>query len=125
MVSQTLADDLHTPKNRTFLRRLYRVTKGTPRSVQKKLIFDASKKQVKLLCQIVRQVMTGGIPLREVHFPEVVKTKKLNFLKNNFANKEGYQKLLALTLREQKEALNKITCYHQLLFNIFREQTAA
>lgn len=121
MVSQTLKLDLHHGKNKTFLRRLYRINGDTPKSFQKKLINGSTKKQRQLLISVLHHVMMGGIPLREVHFPIVIKTKKLNFLKNNFADKDGYRRLLTSSPKEQRAVLNKIPCYHQLLFNVFRK----
>ena len=115
-----LKTDIHNIRNKTFLRRLYRINSDTPKSHKTKLINGSTKKQRLLLIAVVHHVMAGDIHLREVHFPVIVKTKKLNFLKRNFVDKKGYKRLLSGTSKEQRDVLNQIPCYHQLLFNIFR-----
>ena len=121
MVSNSFKQDLHSLKNKTFLRRLYRVDKQTPKAHQRKLINGSTKKQKQLLMTVLHLVMTAVIPFRKVHLDHLIQSKKLKFLKSNFQDKDGYKRLLSSTDKEQRDTLNKVNCYHQLLDNLFRK----
>jgi hypothetical protein len=122
MVSlQNLKADLHHSKNKTFLRRLYRINNQTAKSYKRKLINSCTKKQKQVLMSVLHFVLTAKIPFRQVHLDQVIKSKNLNFLKRHFQDKNGFKRLLSSTAKEQRDILIKVNCYHQLLYNLFRK----
>jgi hypothetical protein len=120
MVSQYLKADLHNNKNKTFLRRLYRINEHTPKTYKRKLINNSTKKQRQVLMSVLNLVLTKVIPLKQAHIGSVTGSRSFKFLQRNFRDKAGYKRLQQATVKEQRCTLLKVNLYHELLANLFK-----
>ena len=81
---------------------------------------NASESQMNTLIRILHLILNDYIELREQHYKNVVRAKRLPVLKSNFEKNSDFCKVLRLDVEEKRKLLKQMqNCYPWLLHSLF------
>jgi hypothetical protein len=81
---------------------------------------NASETQMNTLIKILHLILNDHIELREQHYKNLVRAKRLKILKNNFEKNSDFVKVLRLDIEDKRKLLKQMqTCYPWLLHSLF------
>ena len=81
---------------------------------------SASEIQMNTLIKILHLILNDHIELREQHYKNVVRAKRLKLLKKNFEKNSDFINVLKLSVEEKRRLLKQLlVCYPWLLHAIF------
>jgi hypothetical protein len=87
------------------------------------LLNFATSKQLIPLIQIIHHVVSGKIPITKSNFQEIVRKKKLPYIRRHFESLENVKKLIENDRRTQLSILYKIqSVLPTLLSPLFKKQ---
>lgn len=105
----------HLKKHKHFLKNLY---KCQTKYQRKRIIFSASELELNLLIKVLQLIARGEIPIREIYFNDIKRSKRIPAL-NKLTDKKFYHDLVKGPIEDKKTYLNNIPVYRQLLHNLF------
>lgn len=121
-VPESLKAGLLIKKNRSFLRRLFRLPAGATKEERGRVLNSGSKEQRSLLIHILHQIVKGIIPMQAKHSQVILQSGKVKFLRQHFLLKENVKSLLGKSDQEQKEVLIQVNNFHVLLNRLFHQR---
>ena len=122
-VSKSFIILLYHKKSKAFLWKLYSLS--AERKDKKKrdaLIACASNSECKVLLTILHLIVVKVIPVRTSQIVRIKLSRKFALIAKTLFADEDHNVILEASEDEQKSFLQKINCYHQLLFNLFNEE---
>ena len=113
MVSIKLKTDLKSEKK--ILSKLYLCNK---KYEKKKILENASDKQLNIILRILHLIVKGEIPLKSFHFHAIKKSKRLPFI---LSLKKNINSLLDGNRNAKVKFLSNISTYRELLHMLFNK----
>ena len=106
-------------KEKTFLKNLFL---GNP-LFNRNLLAFATQFQLNVLIRVLYFIVAGKIPMKKIHFQNLIKSKKRSILENRLNNSKNLMHLIKSERQDKLKFLNNfLSIYPSLLFLIFNEQ---
>lgn len=106
-------------KEKSFLKNLY---SGNPLYNRNILAF-ATQFQLNVLIRVLYNIVTAQIPLKKVHYQNLIKSKKRRVLENRLCNLKKLKEVISSERQEKIKFLNNfLSIYPSLLYLIFNEK---